>query len=257
MTFRVAEARDELLTARRERRTLTRFTDDHPDLDADWGLAVQAGLRFAHEDAGDPVVGAKLGLTSAAKQRTMGVHEPIVGFLTAGMDLARVADRSAALAALGQPRVEPEVAFVLARDLAGPVADEELGSYVAAVATALEVLDSRWTGYSFRLPDVLADNTSAAAYVVGEPVPLPDDLASREARWLVDGALVTTTSPAAILGDPLAALGHLASHLGMRDESLPAGAVVLAGAMTDAVALQQGRSFTVEVDGLPPLTLGR
>ena len=238
MTLRVTDARDELLTARRERRTLTRFTDDHPDLDADWGLAVQAGLRFAHVAAGDPVVGAKLGLTSEAKQRTMQVHEPIVGFLTAGMDLAGSAD----LAALVQPRVEPEVAFVLARDLAGPVPLAELPSYVASVATALEVLDSRWAGYAFRLPDVLADNTSAAAYLVGEPV---------------DDELVATTSPAAILGDPLAALGHLADHLGRRDEVLPAGSVVLAGAMTDAVPLERGHRFTVEVDGLPSLTLSR
>lgn len=253
MTLRVADARDELLAARRERRTLTRFTDGHPELDADWGLAVQAGLRFAHAAAGDPVVGAKLGLTSEAKQRTMQVHEPIVGFLTAGMDLAGSAD----LAALVQPRVEPEVAFVLARDLTGPVSRAELPSYVASVGTALEVLDSRWTGYAFRLPDVLADNTSAAAYLVGDLVPLPDDLASREARWLVDDGLVATTSPAAILGDPLAALGHLADHLGRRDEVLPAGSVVLAGAMTDAVPLERGHRFTVEVDGLPSLTLTR
>ena len=257
MTLRVADARDELLAARRERRTLTRFTDDHPDLDADWGLAVQAQLRRSHEEAGDPVVGAKLGLTSEAKQRTMGVHEPIVGFLTAGMDLARVADPSAAVAELVQPRVEPEVAFVLGRDLAGPVDVAELPSYVASVATALEVLDARWTGYRFGLADVLADNTSAAAYVVGEPVPLPDDLASHEARWLVDDELVTTTSPAAILGDPLLALAHLSEHVGRRRMVLPAGAVVLAGAMTDAVPLEQGSRFTVEVDGLPALTLAR
>lgn len=88
-------------------------------------------------------------------------------------------------------------------------------------------------------------------------MPLPDDLASREARWLVDDELVTTTTPAAILGDPLLALAHLADHIDRRRTVLPAGSVVLAGAMADAVPLPQGRRFTVEVDGLPSLTLER
>lgn len=253
MSLAPSAALDALVGAHRARTTLVRFTDTHPDLDAAWGRRVQDLDRATRQALGDVAVGAKLGLTSEAKQRTMGVHEPIVGFLTAGMDLAAGAD----LAALVQPRVEPEVAFVLARDLSGPVARAELPSYVASVAAALEVLDSRYTGYSFRLPDVLADNTSAAAFLLGEPVPLPDDLAARRARWLVDDVEVAATSPAAILGDPLLALAHLAADLGRQREVLPAGSVVLAGAMTDAVPLEQGSRFTVDVAGLPPLTLAR
>jgi 2-oxo-3-hexenedioate decarboxylase len=103
-----------------------------------------------------------------------------------------------------------------------------------------------------RLADVLADNTSAAGFVVGEWMPLHDvpDLRDAEARWLVDGEVVATTTPAAILGDPLLAVVHLSRHLAEQGETLSAGSVVLAGAMTDAVPVEGHSRFEVEVAGL-------
>jgi 2-oxo-3-hexenedioate decarboxylase len=199
-------------------------------------------------------VGAKLGLTSAPKQQTMGVHQPIVGFLT---DAMHDADPTS----LAQPRVEPEIAYRLGADLSEELTPEQVGDVVDAVAPALEVLDSRWTGYRFRLADVLADNTSAAGFVLGAWAPLRD-LRDAEVRWLVDGDLVATTTPAAILGDPLLAVVHLSRHLAERGETLPAGSVVLAGAMTDAVPAEGRRRFEVAVAGLrqrvagPRLTRG-
>jgi 2-oxo-3-hexenedioate decarboxylase len=243
--MRPEEAAELLRVARAERRTLTRLTDTHPDLDEQWGHAAQAADRATRLAAGERVVGAKLGLTSAPKQQTMGVHQPIVGFLTDAMcDVDPTT--------LAQPRVEPEIAFRLGADLSREVAVEEVGDVVDAVAPALEVLDSRWTGYRFRLADVLADNTSAAGFVVGDWVPLHDvpDLRDAEARWLVDGEVVATTTPAAILGDPRLAVVHLSRHLAEQGETLPAGSVVLAGAMTDAVPVEGHARFEVEVAGL-------
>ena len=234
-----------LRAARTGRRTLERFTDVHPGLDEQWGYAVQAADRAARLAAGERVVGAKLGLTSAAKQRTMGVHQPIVGFLTDAMT-------AVATTGLAQPRVEPEVAFRLGADLSDELALETVTDVVDAVGPALEILDSRWTDYRFRLADVLADNTSAAGFVIGDWVALRDlrDLRDAEARWLVDDELVATTTPAAILGDPLRAIVHLSQHLAARGETLPAGSIVLAGAMTDAVPVAGRRRFGVEIAGL-------
>ncbi|HEY0643517.1 MAG TPA: fumarylacetoacetate hydrolase family protein [Nocardioides sp.] len=243
--MRPEEAAELLRAARAERRTLVRLTDSHPELDEQWGHAAQAVDRAARLAAGERVVGAKLGLTSAPKQQTMGVHQPIVGFLTDAM-------HDVDPATLAQPRVEPEIAFRLGADLSAELTLEQVGDVVDAVAPALEVLDSRWTGYRFRLADVLADNTSAAGFVVGEWVPLHDvpDLRDAEARWLVDGEVVATTTPAAILGDPLLAVVHLSRHLAEQGETLSAGSVVLAGAMTDAVPVEGRSRFEVEVAGL-------
>lgn len=255
VTLTPGEAADALAAARAGRRTLERFSATHPDLDEDWGLAVQDLDRARRVAAGERLTGAKLGLTSRPKQQTMGVHRAIVGFLTDAMwiDGSGRFDRRA----LAQPRVEPEVAFVLAADLDRELTRAEIPDVVGSVCVALEVLDSRWTGYRFGLADVLADNTSAAGYLLGEPVPLPADLAERASRFVVDGRTVATTTPAAILGDPLAALVHLSAHLARRGERLPAGSIVLAGAMTDAVPLVEGTEVRAEIDGLPALVLPR
>src|SRR3546814_6612840 len=95
----------------------------------------------------------------------MGVARPIVGFLTDAMVVS--ADEVAArLDEWAQPRIEPEIAFVTSRDISEPVGIDEIGQYVDSVLLAAEIIDSRFTGYRFRLADVLADNTSAAGVVL-------------------------------------------------------------------------------------------
>lgn len=240
-----------LAAARRDRRTIPRFSDDHDGVDEAWGYDVQDVDRAERIAAGQRVVGAKLGLTSAAKQRTMDVHQPIVGFLTDAMGADALN-----LAGLAQPRVEPEIAFRLGVDLDRAITRDEVGAVIDGVAVALEIIDSRWTGYRFRLGDVLADNTSAAGFVVGEwhDVDL-EALASRPATFAVDDTIVAIASPAAILGDPRDAIVHLAQHLADRGETLSAGSIVLAGAMSDAVPLGGGAKFVAVVEGLGPVSL--
>lgn len=117
---------------------------------------------------------------------------------------------------------------------------------------AAEVIDSRFTDYRFALPDVVADNTSAAGVLVGEPVPLAavTDLASSRCEVEVDGEVVHRATGAAVLGDPLRAVQLLSEHLASRRAVLPAGSLVLAGALTDAVPLLPGRQYRLTVEGL-------
>lgn len=240
-----------LEAARRGGTTVAPFTDTEPSLDAAWGHAVQDLDRARRTALGERVVGAKLGLTSRAKQVTMGVHLPIVGFLTDAM-------RGVDPATLTQPRVEPEVAFTLADTLDGPLPLDRLRERVATVHVALELLDSRYTGYRFGLADVLADNTSAAGFVLG-PGHAPAavaDLASLRCTMRQHDTVVGEATGAAILGDPWRALAHLAAHLADRGESLPAGSVVLAGAMTDAVPWRPGSAVTAEMGPLGSVACG-
>lgn len=216
--------------------------DGWPELTLDQAYAVQAALLARRVARGDRPVGLKLGFTSAAKMRQMGVHEVIVGRLTASTlvaDGGRV-DRGRLI----HPRVEPEIAFRVGRDV-------DLASGVLAVdgvCAALEVIDSRYAGFRFDLPRVVADNTSAAAFALG-PWTDVDPQATGGLRVTMrtgDGTVVTGSTDA-ILGHPLRALERLAvlgARLGLR---LSAGDVILAGAATEAVPLPPGRTeVTVE-----------
>ena len=232
------------------------FTDADPTLDEDWGYRVQDLDRAERVAAGERVVGAKLGLTSRAKQRTMGVGKPIVGFLTDAMQLG-VGDDDRVIARTAQPRVELEIAFRLGRDLDHPLTPWTAAQAVDAVAVAVEVIDSRYAAFGFRLPDVVADNTSAAGFLIGQWTSPRSvgDLATAGCILSVDGVVAHTATGAAILGHPLRALVHLSEHLVRRGVRLTAGAVVLAGALTDAVPVSPRAVHRAEVRGMGAVEL--
>jgi len=202
-------------------------------------VSVADAYRIQHEvlarrvERGERLVGTKLGFTSAAKMAQMGVSEIIAGQLT---DAMQVADGAAIdLSRFIHPRIEPEVCFRIAADVDLDDPATDLSHYVAAVAPALEIIDSRYRDFVFSLSDVIADNASAAAFVVGawHDIDALDD--DREVLLVVDGVDVELGSTAAIMGDPmnaLRALGEMAGKYGLR---LAAGDVILAGAATAAV----------------------
>ena len=198
----------------------------------DEAYAVQALLVQRRIDRGEKMVGVKMGLTSKAKMAQVGVDQVIWGRLT---DAMRVPDGgTVSLEGFIHPRIEPEVAF-LVRDGA-----------IAAVAPALEIIDSRYADFKFTLPDVIADNTSAAAFVVGAWSPMPSNVDNLGVLLEVDGAVVQAGSTAAILGDPRRAFEQGAAMAG----ELKDGWVFLAGAATAAVPLERGTFVRAVVEGL-------
>lgn len=252
----IRAAQEILADARTRHLTLTPFTEAEPGLGEAWAYDVQALDRFVRTLGGDRVVGAKLGLTSQAKQERMGVATPIVGFLTESMRLAE-GDVPTRFAHWRQPRIEPEIAFVTATDIDRRLGAGEVMSTVATAHLAAEVLDSTWDGYRFRLPDVVADNTSAAGFMLAAPsVRATDvDLARLECVVAVDGEVVHRATGASILGHPLRAIEVLAQHLERRGQVLPAGSIVLAGALTDAVPMDRGHDYHLTIEGLGALSI--
>jgi len=210
--------------------------------------------RLQHEARlarGERTVGVKLGLTSVAKQRSMGVHEPVRGFLTDAM-VHPGGERELALDGLIHPRAEPELVLLTNRELRGPgcTAAQVLAA-TEAVALGIEVLDSRYEAFRFTLADVVADNTSAARFVLGTqlaPPATPLDLLGMVLR--VNGRVAATAAGAALLGHPAASVAWAVDHLAASGASVPAGSIVLAGAPTDAFALAPGDVVEVEAHGL-------
>jgi 2-oxo-3-hexenedioate decarboxylase len=236
---------DRLVEAEASRSATERLTTDHPHLTIEDAYAVQNEVVGRRVEAGERVIGAKLGLTARAKQLQMHVAEPVYGQLLSG-GLHSVGD-PIVVSELIHPRVEPEIVFHLERDLSGPgVSSAEVLRSTSGVSCGLEVIDSRFADFSFTAADVVADNTSAARVLLGPKlVPVAGlDLALLGLTLEVDGELVSTASGAATMGHPAAAVAMLANWLGAQGKSLQAGWMVFSGGLTAAVPLAAGSVVT-------------
>jgi 2-keto-4-pentenoate hydratase len=213
--------------------------------------AVQRILAEERVAAGAVSVGRKIGLTNPVVQQQLGVDRPDFGTLFADMECAE--DDPVSIGRLLQPKVEAEVAFVLAHDLDGEqidigVAREAVGHAVAA----LEIVDSRIIDWDITFGDTVADNASSGLYVLGATRRSLHDVepADMEMTMRVNGETVSTGSGRACLGDPLAALTWLATTAHDLGEPLRAGEVVLSGALGPMVSVGAGDEVVAEVTGL-------
>ena len=241
----VAELADRLRRARLERRTLPALSASGPLGLAD-AYRIQARITGARLAAGERRIGWKLGYTSRAMREQMGVDAPNFGPLT---DVMLLPDGARVPSTALQPRVEPEIAVVLggpAAELADALAEVPAGApadavveiverAVTAVHAALEVVDSVWTGYRFRLEDNTADGSSAAWFVLGPA--LPARRLSEIRVELRSSSGVQSGSGADADGHPLHGVAWLAARLADRGEALRPGDVVITGGLTRAVAL--------------------
>jgi 2-keto-4-pentenoate hydratase len=232
-------------------RTGTAPLTDSMELDEATALEVQDAVVRARVEAGHAIVGAKLGLTSVAKQKQMNVDRPLYGWLTADMQV----DTGAAVRcdAYIQPRVEPEIAFLLGRDLEGPtVTAAQVLAATEAVFGAIDVLDSRYAGYKFTFNDVTADNASSAGFILGGTAMDPYGIDLRLTGCVLEknGELIATAAGASVMGHPASAVAWLVRALAKRGQGLEAGHVVMAGGMTEAVAVSPGDTVVATFDRL-------
>ncbi|MBL6751052.1 MAG: 2-oxo-3-hexenedioate decarboxylase [Nevskia sp.] len=252
----IRQLAEHLESAERNARAVTKITDAHPGLDWDDAYAIQDMIRRIKLERGHKVAGYKAGLTSRAKMKQMGVETPVFGLL---FDYMSVGDGGEIKAAgLIHPKVEAEIAFVLKRPLRGPGC--HVGSVLAAtdfVVSAVEIIDSRYENFRFDLPSVVADNTSASRFVAGgvarEVMGL--DLRTLGIVMEKNGEIVALAAGAAVLGHPAAAVAMLANALAARGEELPAGAFVMSGGATEAVAVAAGDSIHVRFQDLGSVSM--
>ncbi|WP_329026411.1 2-keto-4-pentenoate hydratase [Streptomyces sp. NBC_00690] len=211
--------------------------------------AVQRAVIERRLARGESSTGVKMGFTSRAKMVQMGVDDVIWGLLT---DAMQVEDGAVLdLGGLIHPRIEPEIAFLIGSPISGRITPAEAVRSLAGVAVAYEVLDSRYEGFRFTLPDVIADNASAARYGCGiwQPADVRD-LSNIGLLVEIDGRVVATGSSAAILGHPLRSLVAAARLAGEAGIALEPGQIVLAGAATAALPLPRGAHVRILGDGL-------
>ena len=201
--------------------------------------------------AGRKIAGCKVGLTSLAMQKMLGVGEPDFGHILDDMIL-----RSGAGCRVGEliaPRVEPEIAFVLARELRGPgIGREDVLSATEYVTPAIEIIDTRVKDWKITLVDTIADNASSARIVLGDTKTPPRACDLRLVGMILEknGQLAETGAGAAALGHPADAVAWLANKLAEFGNSIAAGSVVMPGALCRALDVKAGDTVVATYDRL-------
>jgi 2-keto-4-pentenoate hydratase len=223
-------------------------------LSLDNAYAIQRQLTAIRLAEGERVVGWKLGYTSAAMREQMGVAAPNFAPLTDAMLLPDGADLGGRAV---QPRVEPEIAVRLSRDLVGDVGLETVEAAVGDAYACLEVVDSIFTNYVFSLEDNTADGSSAAFVVLGGSLERKDRLDEVTVRHFRNGDPVADATGAAADGHPLAGVVWLAAQLAERGEGLERGQFVITGGLTRAVPLMPGDSVVASFQGRTTVSVRR
>ncbi|WP_157622834.1 2-keto-4-pentenoate hydratase [Solimonas soli] len=209
-----------------------------PQLTLNEAYLVQAELTALNLSSGRRIAGYKLGYTSLAMRRQMGIDAPNFGPLYADM----IVDSGATVRGYTQPRVEPEIAVILGADIAGSrLMLPEIADAVAGVHACLEIVDSVWRDYRFSLEQNTADGSSAAGVVLGPDLGVaPRECERVRVRFAMDGRLLGTATGAAAGGHPLLGVAWLCAQLEKRGEGLHAGQIVLTGGLTAAAPLGDG-----------------
>jgi len=233
-----------------------KITEAHPDMDWDDAYAIQDRILARKLARGARVVGFKAGLTSHAKMKQMGVTDPVFGFLVDEFVVPEGGEIK--VSDLIHPKVEPEICFVTRTELKGPGC--HIGAVLAAsdvVLPGIEVIDSRYRDFKFDLKSVVADNTSAARFVVGGRAMRPDQIDLRTIGVVMEknGEIVSIGAGAAVLGHPAAAVAALANHLGRSGREIPAGTLILSGGVTEAVSVQAGDHVALRIQHLGSVSL--
>ncbi|EHI12081.1 2-keto-4-pentenoate hydratase [Mycolicibacterium thermoresistibile] len=246
----------ELAQAERSRVPITPLTDRHPGIDVVDAYEIQLINIRQRVAEGARVVGHKVGLSSEAMQKMMGVDEPDYGHLLDDMQVFE--DKPVKSANYLYPRVEVEVGFILAADLPGAdCTEEDVLAATEAFAPAIELIDTRITDWKIKLCDTIADNASSAGWVLGEARVSPEeiDITTIEATLTNNGEVVAQGRSDAVLGNPVTAVAWLARKVDSFGVRLKAGDIVLPGSCTRAIDAPAGSHFVADFSGLGSVQL--
>ena len=242
---------DALHRALLDRTTIAPLTETDPDITVDDAYQIQLAMVQHRLDAGEKVIGKKIGVTSKVVMDMLGVNQPDFGYLLSGMvfNEGEPIDTSKLIA----PRAEAEVAFVLARDLVGPgVTAADVLRATDFVMPCFEIVDSRIRNWEIKIQDTVADNASCGVFTLGGTCKSPRDLDLALAGMVLEknGEIISTSAGASVQGSPVNAVAWVANTLGRLGISLNAGDVILSGSQSPLVPVGAGDSLHASVGGL-------
>lgn len=245
---------DELYSALRNQQMIDPLTDRAPDMTIEDAYQVSSALLQKRIDIdGEKVIGKKIGVTSAAVQNMLGVHQPDFGYLTDAM-VAEEGEPLSITDKMIQPRAEGEIAFVLKKDLIGPgITASDVLQATDFIVPCFEIVDSRVRDWKIKIQDTVADNASCGYFLLGQDAvdPRSIDLSTCGMVLELNGKLASTGAGAAALGSsPVSCVVWLANMLGSLGTPLKAGEVILSGSLVPLQPVKAGDYMSVSIGGM-------
>lgn len=241
----------ELYQALVDAKTVKPLTDRHPEITIEDAYKIQQQLMKLRLNAGERVIGKKIGVTSKAVMNMLGVYQPDFGYLTDGMVYNE--GQAIPMSRLIQPKAEGEIAFVLKKTLKGPgISSADVLAATEGVMACFEIVDSRIQDWKIKIQDTVADNASCGVFVLGDRLVDPRDVDLQTCGMVLEknGDIVATGAGAAALGAPANAVAWLANTLGRLGIALEAGEVVMSGSLAIMVPVAAGDNLRVTIGGI-------
>ena len=243
---------DELYQAMIKREAISPLTSRGFDISIEDAYYISLQMLQNRLDAGERVIGKKIGVTSKAVQNMLNVHQPDFGYLTDAMvynsgEAMPISER------LMQPRAEGEIAFVLKKDLIGPgVTNADVLAATECVMPCFEIVDSRIQDWKIAIQDTVADNASCGLFVLGDQAVSPRQVDLVTCGMVVEknGQIISTGAGAAALGSPVNCVAWLANTLGQFGIPLKAGEVILSGSLVPLEPVKAGDFMQVSIGGI-------
>lgn len=201
---------------------------------------------------GEKIVGFKVGLTSLAVQKQLGVDQPDFGVLWQSKEI--INHGTVNFGELMQPKAEAEIAFVLSKDIHDLPLDGKdfLEKYVSYIAPSIELVGSRISNWDIRIADTVADNASASHFILGDPVEeiISFDFVGFKMQLMKNNEIASEGVGAACMGNPIDAALWLIKTLLNSGSKIEKGSIILSGALGPMVACETGDHFEAKIDGM-------
>ncbi|MEH7743543.1 fumarylacetoacetate hydrolase family protein [Neobacillus drentensis] len=256
MEILVERIANELIDAESHQYSVAPLTERYSELTVSDAYQIQLEVIGKKLKEGHVVIGKKVGLTSKAMQQMLGVDEPDYGHL---LDSMKMADEATVkIADFISPKVEAEIGFILEQDLVGPNVNYlDVLMATKYVVPTLEIIDSRISDWKIKLVDTVADNGSSARVVVGKKLSTIEglDLRTQGMVFYKNNELVATGSGTAALGHPAQAVAWLANKLHEFGITLKAGELILPGALSGAITVNEGDTIVADFGSLGTATV--
>ncbi len=243
---------DELYNALVTRTPVDPLTERQQDITIEDAYHISLQMVDRRVEAGEWIIGKKIGVTSAAVQNMLNVHQPDFGYLTDHMVYSSGAEMPISEQLIA-PKAEGEIAFILKRDLMGPgISNADVLRATECVMPCFEVVDSRVRDWKIKIQDTVADNASCGLFILGDQAVSPEHVELATVGMVVEknGVIISTGAGAAALGSPVNCVAWLANTLGEFGISLKAGEVILSGSLVPLEPVQAGDFMRVDIGGM-------